>query len=729
MEWGADTSGPARSRQAARAARAADLVPFALTVLCAGLFSFLSGGYIFARSAPVAVAYLLAAAVWVWFLRRRSRPSSLFLVTLAVTGLYVAWVGLSVLWSFGPDRSWKAFDVAALYLAVLAVIGLTPAGKPQLRIAGAGYLVVCVAVGVYALLGKVLPEVVTHAHLYARLDSPIGYWNVLALMMVLGIPVALALAGDRAAHPAWRVLAAVAGVVLSTTFFFTLSRGGWVALAVALAVYFAFSTTRLSSFVSLVAVAAPTAAAVWGVRGLSTLFTATTDDALRTAQGHALLRWFLVALAVAACIQLGAALVHRYVSWPRWSRITAGVAVAVVLVAVVSVGSWTYLEPRGGLSWVRERASTFVTDSDETLSGEGTTRLISMNTGRPPLWREALRQSASTGALGTGAGTFVFTHERFRTNGGVVKHAHSQWFNVLSELGVVGLGLFAAAVALILAAAVRNPFADRGDPLRPLVVALQAGLVAFVVHISWDWDWDMAAVGVVFFLFAATCSTYLETRAARRGLQAAALADGRPPAPRTGDQAAPEPGPATYGEDPVAAGDPASTPAAAVESGPHWSEHSAGPSPASRAAPRAAATWALRAAASAALVLLAVSWLFPYLSVRAGSAAIAAAGQGRPAEALSGAQRASRLDPLAVDPLLTEAAALQQLGRNREALEVLRRAQRLQPDNGEPYYREGRLLLTAFDDRKAAIKALKHALALNPYDRAARYELEQAFRR
>ena len=39
---------------------------------------------------------------------------------------------------------------------------------------------VAVAVGVYAFLGKVVPDVVTHAHTYARLDSPVGYWNVLA---------------------------------------------------------------------------------------------------------------------------------------------------------------------------------------------------------------------------------------------------------------------------------------------------------------------------------------------------------------------------------------------------------------------------------------------------------------------------------------------------------------------------------------------------------------------
>ena len=43
----------------------------------------------------------------------------------------------------------------------------------------------------------------------------------------------------------------------------------------------------------------------------------------------------------------------------------------------------------------------------------------------------------------------------------MVKHAHSQWFNVLSELGVVGLVLFVAAMVLFVVAAVGDPFSRR----------------------------------------------------------------------------------------------------------------------------------------------------------------------------------------------------------------------------------------------------------------------------
>jgi len=391
------------------------------------------------------------------------------------------------------------------------------------------------------------------------------------------------------------------------------------------------------------------------------------------------------------------------VPWPRWVRVAAGAAVLVVLVAGIGGGSWRFLESRGGATWVKDRVQTFISGTDDTGSGEGAGRLISLNTGRPPLWREALVQSRSHRLRGTGAGTFVFTHDRFREAGGDVKHAHSQWFNVLSELGVVGLGLFAAAMALFIAAAVRNPFTDRQDPLRPLLVALQAGVAAFVVHISWDWDWDMAAIGMVFFLFVAACSSYLATR----------TADGRRSAA------------ACRREEEAAAGQAASEPDGQDAPGPDLRSAPA-EATAAPARRRRAAAWPARTVATVALVLLAASWLVPYLAARAESAALAAAGDGDSAVALSRARRAASLDPLAVDPLITEALVLQQQGRNGEALAALQKAARLQPDNYEVFYHEGVLLLRAFGRKKAAIAALRRALALNPLDDASRFELELA---
>ncbi|MFA4965286.1 MAG: O-antigen ligase family protein [Thermoleophilia bacterium] len=669
-----------------------DTVPFALAVACGGAFSFLSGGYILARSSPLAVGFLAAAAVWVWFAGRTS-GGALFRVSIASFGLFVAWSGLSVAWSYGPDLSWVAFNLAAFYLALVAVLGLTPVRGLQLRVAGLGALAVCVATGVYAFLGKAAPDVVTHAHTYARLDSPVGYWNVLALMMVLGLAVALALAGDRQARPVWRVLAAAGAVPLCFTFFFTFSRGGWLVLAVALPIYFGLTNTRLASLFSLAAIAVPVAAVLWRLRSLETLFATSTDDALRAAQGHTLLRWALVALLVTAGAQALLTLGQRAVPWPRRLRVAAGAALLATLVVGVAGASWWYLAPRGGLGWVGDRVHVLLTDGDPGSAGDAAARLINLNTGRPPLWREALQQSRVERLHGTGAGTFPLTHYRFRESGGVVKHAHSQWLNVLSELGVAGLVLFVAALALLAAAAVGNPFSRRRDPMRPLLVALQAGMAAFLVHLTWDWTWDMAAIGTLFFLFAGACSSYLATGAADR--RAAALAAVGP----RGESAVSDAG----GPPPDPAGDAAAAP----------------PVP----APRRRASLPGRALASTALLGLALSWLPPYLELRATSDALAASGDGDTARALNSARGAARFDPLAVDPLIVESLVLQQEGRHREALATLGTAAALQPDNYEVYYQIGVLQGRVFGRKAAAVTALRRALALNPLDRQSRDEL------
>ena len=729
------------ARDAGATFRARNTAPYVVVMAAVAAFSFLSGGYVIGRSTPVAVAVLCAAAVWVWFLRRSSRPPVLFLAALGVFAAFTVWSGVSVLWSFGPDLTWVSFNLTAFYLAVAAVLGLTSVRDLQLRGVGYGYLVVATAVGVYAFLGKAIPDVVTHAHTYARLDSPVGYWNVLALMMVMGLCVALAVAGDRRTHPGLRTLAAALAVPMCFTFFFTFSRGGWIALIVALVLYFGFTTTRLASVFSLAAIVTPVVLVLWRLRGLGTLFTETTDDALRAVQGAEFLRWSIAALLVAAGVQLALALAQGAVRWPRWSSVAAGAAVLAVVAVVIVGGSARFLEPRGGATWVKDRLHALANDADEGGISNGPARLASMNTGRPELWREAARQARFKRSAGTGAGTFPFTHYRFRAGGGVVKHAHSQWFNVLSELGVVGLALYVAAIALFVAAAVGNPFSRRRDPLHPLLVAMQAGVIAYFVHISWDWDWDMAAVGTLVFVFIAACVSYRATRRAdaRRVQSRAAVAQEEP-------AAAPPP---VAGEEPSAAVSTVarSTDAAihgtaddAVEAVPDAGDVTPGADPTTVAGhgdpgyrsrpprrPRRVG-WAPRVVASTALLLLAVSWLPPYLAQRSENDALAAAADGEVATALEHARRAGSLDPLAVSPLLTESLLLQQLGRNREALARVQQATRLQPQNYEVWYALGALQYGVLGREKAARAAFTRALALNPHDRASRYEYERLAR-
>jgi tetratricopeptide (TPR) repeat protein len=315
---------------------------------------------------------------------------------------------------------------------------------------------------------------------------------------------------------------------------------------------------------------------------------------------------------------------------------------------------------------------------------------------------------------GTGAGTFAFTNYRFRDGAGVVRHAHSQWFNVLSELGVVGLALFAAAIALLVVAMVGNPFSHRGDPLRPLLVALQVGAIAFLVHMSWDWDWDMAAIGTAAFVFIAVSASYRTTRAAdvrraeRRARQAA-----------EGESAVAE---ASGGEG--GAPPPADERSGGAVEETYREERGPGPGEGERRH-RRLKNWGIRVVASVALVLVAVSWLPPYLSQRTENAALADASEGRVQAGLSSARRAARLDPLAASPLLTEASVLQQLGQNRAALARLQQAARLQPQNYLVWYALGELQQGTLGQTRQARASFTRALALNPFDAASRGELQR----
>jgi hypothetical protein len=113
---------------------------------------------------------------------------------------------------------------------------------------------------------------------------------------------------------------------------------------------------------------------------------------------------------------------------------------------------------------------------------------------------------------------------RHRRDGLPVLDAHSLYLETLAELGLVGLALLLAALALPLAAA----RAARGHPLAP---AALGAYVAFLVHAAIDWDWEMTAVtlaalacGVALLLAARGAETPPLSRSARAaGLALAAL--------------------------------------------------------------------------------------------------------------------------------------------------------------------------------------------------------------
>jgi hypothetical protein len=637
--------------------------------------SFLSGGYILQRTAPIVFVLAALGMVAVWRARALSRPSRPYLVALIAFAAFVAWTGLSVLWSTGPDLSWVSFVVAVLYLLVMAAVGLLPGGPLQLRLAAYGFAVVVLVVSAYAFLGKIAPDMVEDAHLFARLRAPIGYWNVLAVLIVMALPILLEIASRSGTRPLVRGFAASALVLLSFTFFFTFSRGGYVALAAALLVYFALTTRRLNALTSLAIPMGIVAAILLGLRHLDSLFAVTADDVLRATQGHTLAWWFVVALGVAFALQFAVTLAERRWALSAHQARVVGLAVLAVLVVVPLVFGTVSVVRHGGGEWLGAQYHALLSPAGPSNDVD---RLTSLGTsGRVPWYREALRGFSHHVVAGTGAGTFRLTNELYRTNDFIVLHSHSQWLNVLTELGIVGLILFAVAVGGLVVAAFGRVLRDRRDPHRALLAACQAAVIAFVVHISIDWDWDMTAITVAFLLLAGVSAAYVS----RQGVVGQRRRAAR-----------------------------------------------AGAGPVRRQAPPTATSVpsrGLRLLATAVILFAVACWALPYLAERATATAQDQLSRGQLAQAEAAARRAAALDPLAVDPLLTLAAAQAQNGDPEAAAATLEQAVRLQPDNYEPYYQMGNLQLRSFGDETAAREWYRKALELNPRHPGTRHMLGQ----
>jgi Flp pilus assembly protein TadD len=653
----------------ARGAGAFSALCLLLVLAAFAALAFLSGGYVLQRTAPVLFVLAALAVVAVWRARGLERPARPYSIALLAFAAFVAWTGASILWSSGPDLSLYAFAVALLYLLVMVAVAVLPCGVGQLRLVAGGFALIVLVVCVYALLGKAAPDVVTHAHVFARLRAPVGYWNVLAVLAVMAVPVVLTAATGPSSVWWLRGLAASALVVLAFTFFFTFSRGGYVALAGALIVYFVFASRRLPAAASLAVAAGVTTLALIQVRHLGTLFSPTTDDALRASQGHALAGVVAVALVAAFAAQgllvLGE---RRWSPSPRQARL-AGVAIVVAVCLVPLLLGVAYASRHGGTAWISAQYHAALSPGGPSNDVQ---RLTSLGTsGRVPWYRSAILGFIHHPVAGTGAGTFVSTNYLYRSDTLVVRHSHSQWLNVLSELGLVGLVLFAVAVAGLVAAAFGRPLLRRGDPHRGLLAACQAAVVAFVVHMSIDWDWDMTSVTIAFLLLAGVCAGYIRDCERQDG--------------------------------------------GVTESNP-GSGRVARRRQAARARRKGAPTTGMRVLATAVIAFAVVCWALPYLAERATREAQYQLSSGDPSAAEAAARRAVRLAPLSVDPLLALADAQAQSGRPEAAAATLQRAVRLQPDNYEPYYRMGELVLQDFHDPTAARAWFEKALTLNPRD-------------
>ncbi len=412
----------------------------------------------------------------------------------SVAGL-VAVTALTIVWSVAPDLSWDYANRAFLYLALLAVGLFIGALVERAPVATAWGLTVVVAAAVgWGLAGKIAPGLYADGGRIARLRAPVDYWNALALLLAMGMPLALWLAELPRLSRRVRGLGAVLLFALVVATFLTYSRGGILVAGVAVVAWLWLSSSRLASLTTIaVALLGGLAVSAWAFRQAG-LVEDLEPYSARVRDG-----WHLgLVLAIVGAVVWG---VHVVISRQletnarlagQSSRIARTVAIAL---AALVVGVLLALALRGGdpKGWLDAQLDEFSSPT-ATQVAQDPSRLGSLNANnRWQWWQTAWSSFVDRPLGGTGAGTFEIVNAKQRTSALTATEPHNVPLQFLGETGIFGFVLLVVSVVAAIVA-VREALRRLDGIERTATAALAAGMIAFLVHSVGDKDWDYVAV-------------------------------------------------------------------------------------------------------------------------------------------------------------------------------------------------------------------------------------------
>jgi tetratricopeptide (TPR) repeat protein len=437
---------------------------------------------------------------------------------LALFTGFVLWNGVTIAWSITPDRSWAYVNRGLVYLA-LAVLGLYVGSlvrRPAMTTAG---LLAALFFGVlsWALLGKVFPDLFPDGARVARLRSPVGYWNALALVAALALPLALWLAAGRRLPRAARAGGVLLLYVATIALVLTYSRAGILVAAAGISLWLVLCADRFEGLVMLVAGGGPAlAVAVWAATrpGLA-------DDlqthAVRARAGA----WFAIVLVLGAAVTL--CLTHygartgerlspeRRHRWAR--RLGAGIVAAVVIGAIAAT-----IAVGGPGKWLDEFRG-----KGDVSQGSGRLGELSSNN-RWVWWQEAWELFKRDPVGGKGAHSFEVARRPLRVGSVVTEEPHNLALQALAETGIAGLLLGLTAAGLALAGCAEAVRRLEGEE-RAAAAALAVFLPVYLLHALVDIDWDfVAASAPVAFAVGVLLAAGRTPSEARSRLAAAVLA-------------------------------------------------------------------------------------------------------------------------------------------------------------------------------------------------------------
>jgi hypothetical protein len=474
------------------------LVPFAGVIF----LSLKGGGFDTVIRAEVGLAVwlvlLVAVAIGLLPVRRIGRAGW---IALGFLGALAAWTALALGWTESAGRTFEELATVATYLGVFALALAAQSRDGLYRTLGAVGAAIAV-VSALALLSRLHPDWfpandLTEAQpaLADRLNYPLNYWNGVAGLIAIGIPLVLA-AAVQARRIAVQALAAAALPVMALASYYTFSRGGAIALAVALVVFVAAYPRRLEATLTLSLAALASVLLIVIARQKEALEAGPLTE-LAQQQGDELIPIVLVVCLLTGLGRVALARAEQRVVLPR-VRISrrAGLA-ALATVAVVAIAGAIAADAPAKLGDAWDEFK------EPVSAGSGAERFdAAAGNGRYQYWGAAIDAFESEPLTGIGPGTYQFWWSREGSLAGPIRDAHSLYLEVLGEAGIVGLILVLGLLGTILAGGVRLLRRSAGEN-RGLLAAGLASVSAFAVAAGTDWLWEIPVIPISALLVGA----------------------------------------------------------------------------------------------------------------------------------------------------------------------------------------------------------------------------------
>jgi tetratricopeptide (TPR) repeat protein len=479
---------------------ASTVLPFALVVYLA----LEGGGYDVVVRSEVGMAVwwivLLGALVGVLPVRPLGRAE---LIGLGLLLAFAVWTALAISWSESSERSVEEVGRVLTFLAVLA-LSLSAQDREALRRTVRSIGVAIALVGLLALLSRLEPSWFPESELgsflpnvESRLAYPLNYWNGLAALMALGIPLVLVVAVESR-RLITQALATAALPVMALTAYLTLSRGGAIEIAVAAVVFLALHPRRLEVLPTLALGSAGAALAIAAATQRGAL-----EDNLQNAtaarQGDEMLAVILIVCAGVALLRVALGLATRHGLWPRptVSRQAAALLAGGLATVALAVGLASGTPDRLANAWDEFKdpvgqASNSTPERFSSASGNG----------RYQQWEAALDAFSSKPLTGIGPGTYEYWWAREGTLSTFVRDAHNLYLETLAELGIPGLMLLLAALGSVFVVGI-GKWRRAEAYERALLAAALAATAAFATAAAIDWVWEMTVIPVALLLLAA----------------------------------------------------------------------------------------------------------------------------------------------------------------------------------------------------------------------------------